>query len=621
MSWYSPPKYERPDLVDFNEELKQMHGELDEKTARITLAKFFRRNIGIATEKLTGIKLATYQILTIKGMLNRNNSLCIWGRGVGKTFTAAIYCILQCVFEPGTNILICGPTFRTARFIFTHIENIVERPEAKLLFDCMGIKVRRNDEFRWSINGGSIIAIPLNGEKIRGFRANVLVIDEFLLMSEDMVEKVLTPYLVAPKDIGQRIKIRAKEDDLIREGKMTEDERMVFEDENKMICLSSASYKCEYLYRKCDTFLRQIYAKEEKQHTGSFFVSQLAWDAIPSEMMDKSIIELARSEEANSANFAREYCAQFIDGSDSYFSMNKMIACTVPDGQDPHLLVKGTKDRKYLMAIDPNFSNSPTADHFAMCVIELDDDLKGGTVVHQYAKAGKDLKDHIKYFYYLLKSFNPEMIVIDYAGYQFIEAANENELFVKDKINLKIFDFVSEKDGAEYEEELKKAKREYNKTHQKIVFTQYFTSDFIRKGNEWLQGCIDYKKIWFASKIKCAGCEPAFNQATSANLDLSLLGLAKEGEVKGETINDFIDEQEYLISNVKNECANIEVKTTAKGTQSFDLPLIMRRDNSSDRNRRDSYTALMLACWGMKCYLEIRSLPEEDKETFVPFFL
>ncbi len=128
----------------------------------------------------------------------------------------------------------------------------------------MGIKSKRNDEFRWRINGGSIVAIPLNGEKIRGFRANVLLIDEFLLMSEDIVEKVLMPYLIAPQDITERQIIREKEDELIRLGVLTEEERMDFGNSSKFIGLSSASYTCEYLYKKYDEFVKMIYETKEQ---------------------------------------------------------------------------------------------------------------------------------------------------------------------------------------------------------------------------------------------------------------------------------------------------------------------------------------------------------------------
>jgi hypothetical protein len=614
--WYSPPKYDRP-IEDVNKVIANIKGELEEREARILLAKFLYRNLGLTTELLTGIRLYPDQIINIKGMLQSNNTLCVWGRGLGKTFSAAMFCILQCVFFPKSSILIAGPTFRTARFIFNHIEKICDSPEATLLFQAMGVKSKRNDEFKWSINGGQIIAIPLNGEKIRGFRANVLVIDEFLLMNEELVERVLIPYLVAPQDIKERQMIREKEDELIRKGVLKESERIKFDNNAKLIGLSSASYTCEYLYKKYDEFVKQIYAETMPESNARYFVSQLSFDSVPEDRIDKAIIEMAQGNEAHQATFAREYGGQFIDGSDSYFSMKKMIDCTIPDGEPDTLLLQGAKDKKYILSIDPNFSNSPTADNFAMCVMEIDDSKisegrLGGTVVHNYAKCGKDLKDHIKYFYYILKNFNIEMIIIDYAGYQFIEAANENELFKKDNIEIKIFDFYPEKDGADLEQELKNARRTWNKEIYRIAFTQYFTTDFIRKGNENLQGAIDYKKIWFGGGIRANSS--AFEKATSAKVDLSL--------VDEENTSEFIDTQEILIKQQKYECASIEVKTTAKGTQSFDLPQIMKRDTSASRMRRDSYTALMLATWALKCYGDIIRQPKDDTAaTFSPVLL
>ena len=213
--WYSNSKYNRI-ITDVNEELSLLKGELDDEQAKVTLVKFLRRNIGFTVELLTGISLYPDQIIVIKALLNRNFCLNVWGRGVGKTFIGAIYCLLQVLFEPGTNILIAGPTFRTSRFIFNHIEKIASSKNGRMLFDAIGKPIKRPDEYRWKINEGSIVAIPLNGEKIRGFRANVLLIDEFLLMGEEMVEKILMPYLVAPQDIGDRKKIRDHETSLIK---------------------------------------------------------------------------------------------------------------------------------------------------------------------------------------------------------------------------------------------------------------------------------------------------------------------------------------------------------------------------------------------------------------------
>lgn len=115
--WYSPEKYNSI-IANLNEDYSNLKGTLDDKKAKITLAKFLRANIGITTELISGIKLWPYQEIAIKGMLNRNFSMNVWGRGASKSFSAAVFCFLQCIFEPKSKILIAGPTFRTAKNIF-----------------------------------------------------------------------------------------------------------------------------------------------------------------------------------------------------------------------------------------------------------------------------------------------------------------------------------------------------------------------------------------------------------------------------------------------------------------------------------------------------------------------
>ena len=244
--WYTPEKYKKG-ITNVNEELLSLKGELPSKEAKISLARFLHSNLGMTTELISGIKLAPFQEITLKGLMNRNFSMCVWGRGCGKTFIASVFCFLQCIFNPGTKILIAGPTFRTARFIFNNLENMVESKGAELLAQAFGAKSKRNDQYEWKINGGSITAIPLNGEKIRGFRANVLVLDEFLLLPEDLVNTVLMPFLVAPQNMKERLAIREVEDKLIKEGAMKEEDKMVFENNSKMVALSSASYTFENL--------------------------------------------------------------------------------------------------------------------------------------------------------------------------------------------------------------------------------------------------------------------------------------------------------------------------------------------------------------------------------------
>ena len=60
-------------------------------------------------------------------------------------------------------------------------------------------------------------------------------------------------------------------------------------------------------------------------------------------------------------------------------------------------------------------------------------------------------------------SNSDSMIIIDNAGYQFIDSANESELFQSSRTKIKFFDFNSDKEGVDYQKMLLAAKRQYNK--------------------------------------------------------------------------------------------------------------------------------------------------------------
>ena len=119
-------------------------------------------------------------------------------------------------------------------------------------------------------------------------------------------------------------------------------------------------------------------------------------------MIDQTVIEEAQSGGSSHASFLREYCATFTDGSDSYFSARKMHECTVPDGEEPSTLITGKSGKEYVLGLDPNMSDSPSADFFGMALMELDKDTKTSTLVHSYAGLGS-LNKHVNYLYYILQ--------------------------------------------------------------------------------------------------------------------------------------------------------------------------------------------------------------------------
>ncbi len=540
----------------------------------------------------------------MKAILNRNYSMCVWGRGVSKSFLAAIASFIIPIFEPNSHILVAGPTFRTARQIFGYLERMVNTRNAELLQQIFANKSKRADLFEWQVTDGTNIstirAIPLNGEKIRGFRANTLILDEFLLLSEDIIKNVLMPFLTAPLDIGQRQKIRDKEDSLIEAGEMTEADRQNFVDTTRMIALSSASYTFENLYRVYTEWLDHI-TNNKPVGPSKYFVSQLSYEAIPKYMVSQTIIEEAKGSDQTHPSFKREYCAQFVDGSESYFSAKRMLEQTVQDDQYPTTMLCGDPKKKYLLSIDPSFSSSPTSDYFAMAVAEMNDSNMAEpsfTLVHNYAVAGGELKEHIRYFLYLLKSFNIHYIIADNADGNFIQSANESELFKSEKMEIKFIDYDGNLKGDEYAAMLRIVKNQHNKNDYRIAFKHVFNQESIRRMNEQLQTFINNRKIWFASKLSAHSIEfdKAIRYASSGSFEYDLRGM---------DIGDFIANQDDLIPKVKTQCSLIEIKTTPTGSQTFDLPQLLKRDTSAKRARKDNYTALLLLAEVFKAHIDI----------------
>ncbi len=603
---FVPDKYKKLIIPDINEELLKLEGELDDRTAQITLAKFLRYNLHLTVDWVGGVKLAPYQIAALKGFFLRNYSMCVFGRGCAKTYLAAIAAMFIPIFEPGTNIVIAGPTFRTARNIFSYMEKIQNSPEAILLRQCLGVKSKRNDMWEWEINGGLIRAIPLNGEKVRGLRANLLILDEALLLSEDIIKNVLMPFLVAPSDITERMKIREQEDLSIKKGLMTEADRRVFNNNSRMIVLSSASYTFEYLYTLYKDWIEKIYDENTKD-SATYFIHQASWDSVPADFIEKTVIEEAQSTDELHPAFKREYCAQFVDGSDSYFNAKKMHVLTIEDGKNPCIKIKGDENKKYILSIDPNHSQSTSADFFAMAVLEIDENNEKGVLVHNYARAGVELKEHIKYFYYLLNAFNIVMICVDNADGQFIQSANESALFQTNKLKIKTIDYEGDKQGEEYSEMLRDIRKQYNLNEKKICFKHVFNSESIRRINEQLQTWINTNRIYFGSRLE------RHDDYESIARD-SIPYPYDEKDNKGQFIIDLISTQDDLMPLVKKQCALIEVRSSPTGGQVFDLPSSLKRNTSANRARKDNYTALLLGVEGAMAYFNLMKEPAQTKK-------
>jgi len=623
MSWEKGAFKFPKDIPDINQELLELPGYLEEKEAKYHLHQFLRNNITFTTDLIAGVELFPFQHIAIKAMLETDYFLGIWSRGMSKSFSSAIYAFLNAIFTPGVQIGILAATFRQSKMIFEKIEDIASKPSAQFLSQCITKKSKKNDQWTLEIGDSRIIALPLgDGSKLRGFRFHRIIIDEFLLMPEHIYNEVILPFLSVVQNPTEREKIKKLEDQLIAKGKMTEEERYRWPS-NKLIALSSASYKFEYLYKVYEKFEDIIiHGSPGGIDSASRAIMHLSYDVAPEALYDQNLINQSKQTMSQS-QFDREFGAIFTDDSSGFFKTSTMASCTIQDGSSPCTEVAGDRDSQYLLAFDPSWAESESSDDFAIQLFKLNDNTKTGTLVHSYAVPGLKMNDHITYFHYLLTHFNVVAIVGDYGGgVQFLQGANASEKFNKD--NIQIQEIIADFDNLEnYQKILREAKQQYDLGSKRICVLRKATSDWIRKANELLQSNFDHKRIWFGSRALDKDYHLQINKKIPIN-DLIFIPNQKEhlkssGSAK---MIDFVDHQTDMIHYTKNQCALIQVTSSPQGTQTFGLPHNLRRQTGPNKTRKDSYSALVLGNWMIKTYYDMMNVEEEQMTaTFSPLMI
>jgi hypothetical protein len=370
----------------------------------------------------------------------------------------------------------------------------------------------------------------------------------------------------------------------------------------------------------------------------SYLVHQLSYKMTNPDLMDAGILEEIREKRIPESTIKREYEAQFVNESGGFFSAKQMNDCTVTPGQRPCVEVIGEPNAEYILAIDPaggSIGADPAGDHFAMCVLKIvpraKDGKKVGLVVHQYGCAGVNLEHHISYLDYILKKFKPVYIVIDSTGGEnmdFLNVCNQSAVFQNQRppMRLESIDAEFAKEG--WDETIKAVQKSYNpdSSIRRIVHNQYFSSSIIKAGNDYLRACFEQKTIMFASKA--ASVDNAVDQMCQSDVmkiherhpeyyDAELGADSGSGSMW-----EFVIYQDAMIDLVKKECALIEVTASPLGHLTFDLPHHMTRNRKNvNRNRKDNYSALWLAAWGMKIYLAAQELPPPEDNTFEPVMI
>ena len=178
MSWDKGKQESRNKFKNINQEILAIEEEyIEEEEAKILLYKFLRQNPSFATEMLMGVRLFPFQHIAIKSMMETDYFLGIWSRGMSKSFSTAVFALLDAILNQGVHIGIISKSFRQSKMIFSKMEDIAKSPKAAFLSQCITRTSKANDQWVMEIGTSKITALPLgDGEKLRGFRFERMII-------------------------------------------------------------------------------------------------------------------------------------------------------------------------------------------------------------------------------------------------------------------------------------------------------------------------------------------------------------------------------------------------------------------------------------------------------------
>ena len=266
---------------------------------------YYRYNPDKCAKDYLHLNLKRFQKFLLVMMFWVNIFVWIAARGLGKTFLSAIYCVIRCILYPGTKICIASGTRGQAILVLEKIiqELVPRSEELRAEIDWKETKVN-NTLGQIVFKNTSVIKVVTASDSSRGNRCNVLLLDEFRLISKDVIDTILRKFLTYRR--------------LPDYVKLTDEERKAEynKEKNLTIYLSSAYFKDHWAYTKCeDTFAAMMSGKRRQFVCG--FPYQLA---LEEGLLDPdSVIDDMAESDFSEIKFGMEMEAMFYGSAEDAF--------------------------------------------------------------------------------------------------------------------------------------------------------------------------------------------------------------------------------------------------------------------------------------------------------------
>lgn len=237
-------------------------------------------------EEFLGEEPLPYQkaFLDAKGPGPANRRIFVAGRQVGKSRSASWYAIWYAVTHAESTVLILAKAQRQAMELFNTLKKELRKSHGD---DEWGIPRSTRTEVQFE-NGARILCLPVgnSGANIRGYSADLLMVDEAAFIPDEIFQEVLSPMLA----VG----------------------------DNTFVMTSTPLGKKGYFYERYDEARRA----DERGEQPAYNVTHAKTEDNP--YVDDEFIEEQR-ETLTPMQFKQEILGQFVEASDSYFTTDEVL--------------------------------------------------------------------------------------------------------------------------------------------------------------------------------------------------------------------------------------------------------------------------------------------------------
>lgn len=268
-------------------------------------AGYYRANPQRFVSEVLGIHLKLFQKILIWAMMYFNFAMYLAARGQGKTYLTALFCCVRCILFPGTKIVVSSGTLKQANEVLLKIQDDFMKRSPILCSEIEKCNIGQNDAVI-SFRNTSWIKTRTSSENSRSARANIIIVDEFRMVDESVLNTVLRKFLTSPRQPKY----------------LEKPEYRHLQERNKEIYMSSAYFKSSWAYKKAQSYTLSFFDDKKKYficglpYQVSVKEGLLSREQIEDEMSELDFNELVQSMEME--------CLWFGDTDGSLFNFDAL---------------------------------------------------------------------------------------------------------------------------------------------------------------------------------------------------------------------------------------------------------------------------------------------------------